>query len=87
MNGSIEAWLLDSRNPNSYYLSSNGDLSNPLGFGFDVVQSFFPMFTEDAVKNVNTASWSAETPVPAALPLFATGLGVLGLLGWRKRKR
>ena len=27
------------------------------------------------------------TPLPAALPLFATGLGVLGLLGWgRKRK-
>jgi hypothetical protein len=29
----------------------------------------------------------AETPLPAALPLFATGLGALGLLGWcRKRK-
>jgi hypothetical protein len=26
------------------------------------------------------------TPVPATLPLFATGLGGLGLLGWRKRK-
>ena len=27
------------------------------------------------------------TPLPAALPLFATGLGALGLLGWcRKRK-
>ena len=28
----------------------------------------------------------AQTPLPTALPLFATGLGVLGLLGWRKRK-
>jgi len=28
-----------------------------------------------------------ETPLPATLPLFATGLGALGLLGWyRKRK-
>jgi hypothetical protein len=28
-----------------------------------------------------------ETPLPAALPLFATGLGALGLLSWlRKRK-
>jgi hypothetical protein len=26
------------------------------------------------------------TPLPAALPLFATSLGVLGLLGWRKKK-
>jgi hypothetical protein len=26
-----------------------------------------------------------ETPLPAALPLFATGLGALGLLGWRTK--
>jgi WD40 repeat protein len=26
-------------------------------------------------------------PLPAALPLFATGLGALGLLGWRNRKK
>jgi hypothetical protein len=25
------------------------------------------------------------TPLPAALPLFATGLGALGLLGWRRK--
>jgi len=25
-------------------------------------------------------------PVPAALPLFATGLGMLGLLGWRRKR-
>jgi hypothetical protein len=29
---------------------------------------------------------AGTTPVPAALPLFATGLGALGLLGWRKKK-
>ena len=29
----------------------------------------------------------AETPIPAALPLFATGLGALGLLGWRRKKK
>jgi len=28
-----------------------------------------------------------ETPVPSALPLFATGLGALGLLGWRRKKK
>jgi hypothetical protein len=27
------------------------------------------------------------TPLPAALPLFATGLGVLGLVGWRRKRR
>jgi len=27
------------------------------------------------------------TPLPAALPLFATGLGGLGLLGWRGKRK
>ena len=26
-------------------------------------------------------------PLPAALPLFGTGLGALGLLGWRRKRR
>ena len=30
---------------------------------------------------------SVITPLPAALPLYATGLGVIGLLAWRKRRR
>jgi len=29
----------------------------------------------------------ATTPLPPALPLFATGLGVLCLLGWRKKRK
>jgi hypothetical protein len=27
------------------------------------------------------------TPIPAALPLFATGLGAMGLLGWRRKRK
>jgi hypothetical protein len=27
------------------------------------------------------------TPIPAALPLFATGIGGLGLLGWRRKRK
>lgn len=35
-----------------------------------------------------TASFpSVATPLPAALPLFATGLGALGLLGWRRKRK
>jgi len=30
---------------------------------------------------------SAATPIPATLPLFATGLGALGLLGWRRKRK
>jgi hypothetical protein len=28
----------------------------------------------------------AQTPIPAALPLFASALGGLGLFGWRRRQ-
>jgi len=38
-------------------------------------------FTLDVVAPV------AATPVPAALPLFATGLGALGLVGWRRKRK
>ena len=27
------------------------------------------------------------TPLPGAFPLFATGVGALGLLGWRRKRR
>jgi hypothetical protein len=30
---------------------------------------------------------TGTTPLPAALPLFATGLGALGLLGWRRKRK
>jgi hypothetical protein len=29
----------------------------------------------------------APIPLPAALPLFGTGLGILGFLGWRRRRK
>ena len=32
-------------------------------------------------------AFRVETPLPAALPLFATGLGALGLLGWRRKRK
>ena len=30
---------------------------------------------------------ATATPLPAALPLFASGLGALGLLGWRRKRK
>ncbi|MBL4890935.1 MAG: VPLPA-CTERM sorting domain-containing protein [Rhizobiaceae bacterium] len=29
----------------------------------------------------------SEVPVPAALPLFGTGLAIMGFLGWRRKRR
>ncbi len=44
--------------------------------------------TIGSVQETVVAGLGAATPLPAALPLFATGLGGLGLLGWhRKRKK
>jgi hypothetical protein len=43
----------------------------------DVLTRLFVEFISDEVA----------TPLPAALPLFATGLGALGLLGWRRKKK
>ena len=39
--------------------------------------------------NLQSVSPSNEstTPLPASLPLFASGLGALGIAGWRKRKK
>jgi hypothetical protein len=34
-----------------------------------------------------TDSLAAATPLPAALPLFAAGLGALGLFGWRGKRK
>lgn len=38
------------------------------------------------VNSLAEADVSA-TPLPAALPLFATGLGAMGLLGWRRKRK
>ena len=39
-----------------------------------------------AIFDISDVTYN-ETPLPAALPLFATGLGALGLLGWRRKRK
>jgi hypothetical protein len=43
------------------------------------------------VTNTFAASFAGSTvpstPLPGALPLFASGLGALGLLGWRRKRK
>jgi hypothetical protein len=42
----------------------------------------------DAPEQVGTWTLTETvTPIPATLPLFATGIGSLGLLGWRRKRK
>jgi hypothetical protein len=43
---------------------------------------------DNAIIRASPGTWSvSEVPLPGALPLFATGLGALGLLGWRRKRK
>jgi len=45
-------------------------------------------FLSAPVTDMTVGVTGASTvPIPGALPLFATGLGALGLLGWRRKKK
>ena len=51
------------------------------------VTALAPGFTTGvASMEFGTASAVSAVPLPAALPLFAGGLGFLGLIGWRKKR-
>src|SRR5262245_35694085 len=41
----------------------------------------------NSIGQLTTLQGELVTPLPAALPLFAGGLGALGLLGWRRKKQ
>ena len=95
-----EYWLVAVADPNtadviwnaSAVPSSNPPLafaytSNGTGLtGWQTISAVFPnVFVAGYVSE--TRDFVSETPLPAALPLFATGLGALGLLGWRRKRK
>lgn len=45
------------------------------------------LYSGDQLAMLDNFQFFQATPIPAALPLFATGLGALGLLGWRRRRK
>jgi hypothetical protein len=59
------------------YFTANGT-SALLDFSQASLTTASPIF-----DNVSVST----TPLPPALPLFATGLGALGLLGWRRKRK
>lgn len=80
--GNIVAWLLsdNAQGPDGHQFgsSSTGDT-----IGLFEADGRYALIGEAA-----PGTWSPifPTPLPATLPFFATGLGVLGLLGWRRKR-
>jgi hypothetical protein len=61
---------------------------NPNRFDLQTNSSYQFSYDNEQVNAFGTiASALAPTPLPAALPLFAGGLGALGFIGWRKKRR
>ena len=57
-------------------------------FGIFVLASLTGGSTEGLTADFDNLSVTiTQTPLPAALPLFATGLAGLGLLGWRRKRK
>lgn len=56
---------------------------DPGGIGIDLGFSGSELFVSytAGIQTIGT------TPLPAALPLFATSVGAFGLLGWRRRRK
>ena len=59
-------------------------LSQSLGYSVAGGSAFYDVNTR--LGEVTLAAASA-TPLPATLPLFVSGFGALGLLGWRRKKK
>jgi hypothetical protein len=46
----------------------------------------YSIIVSDGIQNVPLPG-SGATPLPAALPLFASGAGLLGFFGWRRKQK
>ncbi len=77
--------LLDG--PTSAFMDGSDTAGITLISMLDSDGNVMPFFTFSSEGGLLFDSPSQATPLPAALPLFATGLGALGVLGWRRKKK
>jgi hypothetical protein len=91
----LTSFIANRGTPNALTLVLAGTLLGPGG----IDQPAFAILNANEVGGpgnavdwslTNTSSLVATTPLPAALPLFAsvlTGLGAFGLIGWRRKRK
>jgi hypothetical protein len=58
-----------------------------LGFADGLGFSGSPGYYADNRGSFEVTLAQSAVPLPGALPLFATGLGIAGLVGWRRKRR
>jgi hypothetical protein len=59
----------------------------PLSYGaYSISNGFGNIAGVNASWNYTMTFDVSKVPLPPALPLFATGLGLMGLFGWRQRR-
>jgi hypothetical protein len=75
---------------NDFYLQilnfTSAPAFNQLGYTIAANGDYFYSAVGTSGGSVSVTAVSA-TPLPAALPLFATGLGAMGLFGWRRKRK
>jgi hypothetical protein len=89
--GSVDYWVLNFALPLPV---SGGTDAITSGCGFSTIDvppnpfvCTLPSILATFELTGSVDSSVSATPLPAALPLFATGFGALGLLGWRKKRK
>jgi hypothetical protein len=84
--GAITSWVVFHSAPSVFLLTQNGDPNFPRDHidlaGFGAVIDFNP-----GVWTLVSATDPSAVPLPAALPLFASVLGLGGIFGYRRRRQ
>jgi hypothetical protein len=73
-----------------FQVGSNFQLTFLPSFSVPLAAATSTEVNQSGLRLITAATITADvsaTPLPAAFPLFASGLGALGLLGWRRKRK